>query len=143
MAYVKRLTEDKTFARKIFHRHGEISFKKNLLCLWKIFFVFEISYLWNVLSMILLSMKCLSIKCLSMKCLSMKYLSMKCLSMWNVFLRNVFLWNVFLWNVFLWNVFLKYLFMKCLSMKCLSMKYPNATFICMLCLSVRLFASVQ
>ena len=106
MAYVKRLTEDKTFARKIFHRHGKISFKKNLLCLWKIFFVFEISYLWNVLSMILLSMKCLSIKCLSMKCLSMKYLSMKCLSMWNVFLWNVFLWNVFLWNVFLWNVFL-------------------------------------
>ena len=52
--------------------------------------IYEMSYLWNVLSINVLSMKC--------PIYEKSYL-------WNVFLYNIILWNFFLWNIFLWNIF--------------------------------------
>ena len=77
---------------------------KNLPCLWKIFSVYEMSYLWNVLSMKF------PIYEMSVYEMSVYEMSVYEMSFYEMF--------------YLWNVVSK----KCLSMKCPSMKCHNARF---------------
>ena len=79
---------------------------KSFLCLWKIFSVYEFSYLWNVLSIKCPPMKCLSSNCLFMKCpiYEMSYLwnvlSMKC----PIYEMSAYGMSFYEINVFLSNV---------------------------------------
>ena len=78
---------------------------KNLPCLWKIFSVYEMSYLWNVLSMKfpIYEMSVYEMSVYEMSVYEMSFYEMSYL--WNVlFYEMSYLSNVFLWNVFLWNV---------------------------------------
>ena len=101
--------------------------RKNIVMsnLWNIFFVYEMSYLCNVLSMKYI--RCLW-NVLSMKCLLWNFLSLKC-PLWIFLSMNCHIYEMSC----LWNV---------LSMKYFSMKWPNTILSkCVLCSTVHLALS--